>query len=109
MELTNEHYRRAEVAYSAYCKQTGGKSLATGDVLPSFDVLRQSIKDAWAASAIALSLDSEMDVRRGLNAIDPDLQVLVKNWAQINGVNPDSIYVDSLVTSIEQRVLAAIG
>ncbi len=31
MELTSEHYERAAVAYNAYCKQTGGKSLVSGD------------------------------------------------------------------------------
>jgi hypothetical protein len=64
MELTEEHYRRAAIAYDAYCKQTGGKSLVTGDTLPAFDALRPAIKDAWAASAIALSLDAEIAVRR---------------------------------------------
>ena len=64
MELTNEHYRVAKVAYDAYCKQTGGKSLATGDTLPAFDGLRQAIKDAWAASGIAVLLDQEMKARR---------------------------------------------
>lgn len=58
MELTEDHYRRAAVAYNAYCKQTGGKSLVSGEQLPAFDALNQRIKDAWAASAIALSLDA---------------------------------------------------
>lgn len=61
MELTAEHYRRAAIAYNAYCKQTGGKSLVSGEKLPAFDALNQRIKDAWAASAIALSLDFERE------------------------------------------------
>ncbi len=61
MELTTEHYRRAKVAYQAYCKQTGGKSLITGDVLPTFEALRAQLKDAWAAVAIALSLDDDTE------------------------------------------------
>jgi hypothetical protein len=64
MELTPEHYRRAQIAYDAYCKQTGGKSLVSGDKLPPFDGLRPSIKDAWAASAIALSLDFERQAEK---------------------------------------------
>lgn len=63
MELTKEHYERAAIAYDAYCKQTGGKSLVSGDKLPSFDSLRQEIKDAWAASAIALSLEADRTIR----------------------------------------------
>ena len=60
MELTAEHYRIAKVAYDAYCKQTGGVSLATGDKLPEFGGWKDSIKDAWAASGIAVVLDRDM-------------------------------------------------
>ena len=55
MELTAYCYSLGETAYGAYCKQAGGKSLATGDTLPAFAALPQAIKDAWAASAIAVS------------------------------------------------------
>ena len=79
MELTEEHYRRAAIAYDAYCKQTGGKSLVTGDTLPAFDVLRPAIKDAWAASAIALSLDADMAVRRGDGREGMPLRAAVEN------------------------------
>jgi len=64
MQLTEEHYRQAEVAYNGYCKQTGWKSLATGDQLPPFEGLRPAIKDAWAAACIALALDNDMRARR---------------------------------------------
>jgi hypothetical protein len=57
MDLTKEHYRVAKIAYDAYVKQTGGVSLATGDKLPPFEALNQSMKDAWAASGIAVHLD----------------------------------------------------
>jgi 5-methylcytosine-specific restriction endonuclease McrA len=30
------NYTFAKIAYDAYCKQAGGKSLATGDPLPEF-------------------------------------------------------------------------
>lgn len=64
MEFTQRHYDLAKVAYDAYCKQTGGKSLATGDTLPAFDGLRSAIKDAWAASAIAISLRLDVESRK---------------------------------------------
>lgn len=53
MEITEEHYRIAEVAYDAYVKQTGGVSLISGERLPPFGVLKQSIKDAWAAAGMS--------------------------------------------------------
>ena len=57
MELTQEHYRVGKVGYDAYCKQTGGVSLISGDKLPEFDVLKPAIQDAWAAVGIAIHLD----------------------------------------------------
>lgn len=58
MELSERHYRVAEIAYDAYCKQTGGVSLISGAKLPPFTVLKQDIKDAWAAAAIAVLNDA---------------------------------------------------
>lgn len=55
-------YRRAKLAYDAYCRQTGGESLATGDILPPFEVLREPIKEAWNAAAMALGLDSDQAI-----------------------------------------------
>lgn len=71
MELTDERYRLAGVAYDAYCKQAGGKSLATGDTLPAFEVLRAAIKDAWAASAIAIASDMHRTAITDRIEIDP--------------------------------------
>jgi hypothetical protein len=59
MELTQEHYRVAKIAYDAYVKQAGGVSLATGAKLPDFDSLTRAIKDAWAAAGIAVLLDGD--------------------------------------------------
>lgn len=64
MELTNEHYRVAKIAYDGYVKQTGGVSLVSGDKLPEFEALKQSIKDAWAAAIIAVSLDADRQARQ---------------------------------------------
>jgi len=43
-----------QAAYEAYCTQTGGRSLATGDDLPLWDVLESKYKDAWVAAARAV-------------------------------------------------------
>lgn len=54
MQLTNEHYELGRIGYEGYCRQSGGVSLVSGDKLPEFATLNQSIKDAWAAAAIAI-------------------------------------------------------
>ena len=64
MELTEEHYKLAKIAYDGYCKQTGWKSLVSGDALPQFDQLKPAIQNAWAASAIALSLHFDLESRK---------------------------------------------
>lgn len=43
-----------KVAYEAYCKSSGGVSLVSGDKLPEFENLSDSIKTAWRASAQAV-------------------------------------------------------
>ena len=48
---TAKDFTAARVAYEGYCRQTGWKSLATGQDLPEFDGLPQEIKEAWSASA----------------------------------------------------------
>jgi hypothetical protein len=42
------------VAYEAYCKSTGGKSLISGADLPGWNALSDPIKTAWAAAAEAV-------------------------------------------------------
>lgn len=49
--------RRAKLAYEAYRAHTGGVSLASGQKIPPFDMLRPEIQDAWGASATALDSD----------------------------------------------------
>lgn len=49
-----KNYKFAKIAYDAYCQQTGGKSLITGDLLPQFEELKQSIQDAWYSAAAAV-------------------------------------------------------
>jgi len=46
-----KNYTFARIAYDAYCEQTGGVSLISGDKLPDFENLRIEIQDAWWAAA----------------------------------------------------------
>jgi len=41
----------AQKMYEAYCRNSGGKSLATGDQLPGWDELPNEIKEAWRECA----------------------------------------------------------
>lgn len=41
------------IAYDAYFKFSGEKSLISGASLPTFDAQKQEIKDAWEAAARA--------------------------------------------------------
>ena len=41
-------------AYAAYRMQTGGRSLATGDDLPSWEDMESKYHDAWVAAARAV-------------------------------------------------------
>ena len=52
--LNMRDYKFAKIAYDAYCASTGGVSLISGDKLPAFDDLKQTIKDAWWAAALAV-------------------------------------------------------
>lgn len=49
-----KNYDFAKIAYDAYCEQTGGVSLVSGDRLPEFWSLRPEIQDAWWAAAEAV-------------------------------------------------------
>jgi len=44
----------ARIAYEAYARSTGGKSLVSGDTLPGWDDLPQPIQWAWDAAAQAV-------------------------------------------------------
>ncbi len=43
-----------QIAYEAYCEQTGGKSPITMEQLPSWDQLQSQIQRAWNAAAEAV-------------------------------------------------------
>lgn len=55
IEMTHEVREIGRCAYGAYAEKTGGKSLATGDPLPEWDFLPLPIREAWAASAVAVA------------------------------------------------------
>lgn len=43
-----------KLAYDAYCTQTGGVSLVSGETLPQWDGLTGGLQDAWIAAARAV-------------------------------------------------------
>lgn len=49
--MSDELEALAMRAYKKYCEATRGKSLVTGDVLPSWEILPGEIKHAWRAAA----------------------------------------------------------
>ncbi|MEP6963341.1 MAG: hypothetical protein ABI995_14765 [Acidobacteriota bacterium] len=87
MELTERHFEMGQIAYEGYIKQSGGVSLATGDKLPPFAELKQPIKDAWAASAIAVSLSASMRIRsRKVSLIDAIASAMLNARGNRRGV-----------------------
>lgn len=56
MEITMRNYTLAKIAYDAYYKQAGGKSLATGDTLPEFLGLSEAIQEAWYEASEAVRM-----------------------------------------------------
>lgn len=47
-----------QIAYEAYCRSTGGKSLISGVALPEYTALKHDIRKAWeeAAGAVLTSV-----------------------------------------------------
>jgi len=43
-----------QIAYEGYCETTGWKSLVSGAVLPQWEDVNNSIKEAWEAAAKAV-------------------------------------------------------
>ena len=70
--LSEQDVERAEhlgeIAYNAYRASTGGISVATGDVLPLWEHLRNEIRTAWRRSAAAVQSVVAKDVIAGLPA-----------------------------------------
>ena len=51
---TEDNKTKGQIAYEAYCKSTGNKSLVSGEELPSFSDLKSDIKTAWENAANAV-------------------------------------------------------
>jgi hypothetical protein len=51
MTMQADDDRLGRIAYEAYCINTGGRSLATGDDLPPWEQLGDEYKTAWIAAA----------------------------------------------------------
>jgi hypothetical protein len=43
-----------QIAYQAYCENSGGVSLVSGDGLPAWAALPPRIREAWEAAATAV-------------------------------------------------------
>ena len=43
-----------EVAYQAYCEESAGKSLVSGQDLPRWEGLSSDIQDAWIRAALRI-------------------------------------------------------
>lgn len=48
-----------QVAFEAYCADTGGRSLVSGDRLPLWDKLPPAIQRAWEAAAEAVKKEAK--------------------------------------------------
>ena len=59
------HKSYGEIAYNAYCKDAGWKSLVSGAVLPAWDRLDYSIQDEWNAAAQAVVKQQYEDTKVG--------------------------------------------
>ena len=51
MTMQEQDDQLGRTAYEAYSMQTGGKSLTTGDNLPPWEELDDSMQTAWTAAA----------------------------------------------------------
>lgn len=89
MELTEKHFEGGRLAYDAYCKQAGGRSLISGDKLPEFAALKQEIREAWAASYIAVAGEVDRQMR-------PTLLCARNRFETIRETHPDIALDDDI-------------
>lgn len=94
MELTQQHFNGGKLAYDAYCKQTGGVSLISGDKLPGFDALKPAIREAWAAAFIAVAREEDRHIR-------PRLLACRSRFETIKETNPE-IHLDDDIRGINE-------
>lgn len=54
----------ASTAYEGYREHTGGKSIATGQEIPTWENLAPTIQNAWRAAMVAV-INSQISLRVG--------------------------------------------
>ncbi len=55
--MEDEIARLTQLNYTAYREKAGGRSLVTGDPLPSFGALSPEVREAWEAGTLAVVND----------------------------------------------------
>lgn len=93
MDLQQKHFDGGKLAYDAYCKQTGGVSLISGDKLPAFDALKQEIREAWAAAYIAVGREEGRHMRPALLACRNRFETIKETNPEIH-LNDDIALID---------------
>lgn len=58
------NYKFAKLAYDAYCKARGWKSIR-GEPLPQFEAQAQELQDAWWEAAAAVSSEIAIEAGKG--------------------------------------------
>jgi len=92
----------AKIAYEGYCKSLEGKSLVSGQQLPEFEAMPESIKVAWNEAAHA-TVDAVMPFRFELDA-----EVSLKHSTEV-GVVIGRAHYSSMEASYLIRYRAADG
>lgn len=96
MELTEKHFAGGKIGYDAYCKQTGGVSLISGDKLPEFGALKPTIQAAWVAAYLAISLEEDRFTR-------PCLLACRSRFETIKETNPE-IHLEDDIRGINKAL-----
>jgi len=66
VEIRIEDCDLGEIGYSAYRAKTGGVSLVSGQKIPEWEVLPESIQEAWTAAARAINITVATRISDGL-------------------------------------------
>jgi hypothetical protein len=57
MTMQEMDERLGRICYEAYSEQAGGRSLVSGDDLPTWEMVRDEIKTCWIAAAQTVAMD----------------------------------------------------
>ena len=81
-----------EIAYQAYCKYSKGKSLVSGDTLPTWKYLSPEIRTAWNlagdAVAEAMGIEDQKEIKR-LNTLLADTLEAHKQIMEASNARPE--------------------